>query len=28
MHNYTIAITIGVSIVTQLSCFMKIIASL
>jgi len=28
MHKYTLAITIGVSIMTQLSCFQKIIALL
>jgi len=27
MHKYTIAITIGASIMTQLSCFKKIIAT-
>jgi len=27
MHNHTIAITIGVSIMTQRSCFKEIIAS-
>jgi len=27
MHKYTVAITIGISITTQRSCFKKIIAS-